>query len=417
MTRNENTDTSAHEDVNASSNVNNSMIMVPIATLRPPSTSPHVNTAEPRPGSIFANGTGIQPLPSLPGSPQSPPRLETPSPSPFVHVLPLPETNIENEADELPSPSPFVHVLPLPEANVDDHADEPSSESPFIHVSPLADHHIELTPQDSQNNNNVGDAMETDADNWEITANPADWGIPENTEETEELFVFREQPLHSWEHQRVATNMRRMLSRLLSLVLPLTALKFGSRTSHRPLNRLRELIPPKRFRELFPEFRDYSDLARYVSPVRENQRKIPNCWQPYLPCLQQIRILLARFIDQAENLVKHHSDYYDGLKEFVCFENVDYWHAEEQGNGILHTHESQYLYALARFLTDQEFYDLAKRTRQLLACQFERSSDLWMLTVTILDRLQPPSYDFELDCGYQEATPGQRELFRNVSIH
>jgi len=117
-----------------------------------------------RPASIFANGTGIQPPPSSPGSPQSPSRLETPSPSPFIHILPLSEasddvgTRQAEETTELPNESPYVHIIPL------------------------ADTIVEPTPQDGHGDNNTGDAMETEADNWEVNANLADWGIPENTE-------------------------------------------------------------------------------------------------------------------------------------------------------------------------------------------------------------------------------------------
>jgi len=89
-----------------------------------------------------------------------PPRLETPSLSPFVHVLALPEA------------SDNTHT-----SHVDENTELPS-ESPFVHVSLLADTTVEPIPQDGhENGNNTGDAMETEADNWEITANLADWGI------------------------------------------------------------------------------------------------------------------------------------------------------------------------------------------------------------------------------------------------
>src|SRR6267143_4932419 len=149
------------------------------------------------------------------------------------------------------------------------------------------------------------------------------------------------------------------------------------------------------FNELFQEFDDYDDLAKHVSSVHEDQRRVRNRWQTYLPRLLQIRVLINEYISLAETLVADHSDY-QGLREYAIFKKIEYWHAESR-NGILHEHEAQYLYTFRHFLTDQNHYDLAKKTHQLLISRFEHTSDLWMLVTTILDHLEPPVYHYELD--------------------
>src|SRR6266568_6105264 len=183
-------------------------------------------------------------------------------------------------------------------------------------------------------------------------------------------------------------------------MLPLTAIRFGSRTMTRPTNNLPDFIKLGTFRELFLEFNDYDDLSKHVSSVREDQRRVRNRWQTYLPRLLQIRVLINEYISLAETLVADHSDY-QGLREYAIFKKIEYWHAESR-NGILHEHEAQYLYTFRHFLTDQQHYDLAKQTHQLLISRFEHASDLWTLVTTILDRLVPQSIITNWTAGHRK---------------
>jgi hypothetical protein len=115
-------------------------------------------------------------------------------------------------------------------------------------------------------------------------------------------------------------------------------------------------------------------------------------------------------------LVRDHTDY-QGLREYALLKDVDYWHAES-GNGILHAHEAQYLYTFRLFLTDLEHYDLGKQTHQLLISRFEHASELWLLVTTILDRLEPPTFHYELEGRRLEATSEQgHETFRSAAAH
>ena len=257
---------------------------------------------------------------------------------------------------------------------------------------------------------NGDDHMETDAND------PTSITEPTNQETLPALpRIAHEQPQRSPAHQECADDLESTLSALLAICLPLTAIRFGSRATERPINNLSKFITLEVLQQLFPEYDDYDDLAKHISRVREDQHRALNRWQNFLPQLLQIRQLLGQCTKQAETLVRCHSDYTDGLRQYACLTNIDFWHAEH-GHGVLHKHEAQYFYTLSRFLTDLQHYSLAKRTHQLLACRYEHASELWSLVTTILDRLEPPSYYYELDSGRHEDISAQRrETFRIIS--
>ena len=163
-----------------------------------------------------------------------------------------------------------------------------------------------------------------------------------------------------------------------------------------PLSVLEKVIPLERFADLFEEFNNYADLARHVSRVREDHKRISNRWQTYLPQLRDARRLVTQAINGTESLVKSYTQYDDGLKDYAYQEGIDYWQADN-GNGLLRSQESQYLYALSRFFTNQHLYGLAKLTQQLLTTHFDLASELWLLVSNILDRLELPAQDYELD--------------------
>jgi hypothetical protein len=213
--------------------------------------------------------------------------------------------------------------------------------------------------------------------------------------------LIADHPPRTYYQGQLEAELRRILGRILAQMLPLTTLHFGSRVSYRAQHRLREVIPKHLFEMLFREYGSYAELAKSISTVREDQRNIPNRWQVHLPRLRRIRQLIVQYIHTAESLVKHHG-YLDGLKEYVTQNNVEFWNTDPRG--LLYYHENQYLYAFHRFLVDESYPDVALRTQRILQSTFEHSGDLWALVYTILGRLDPPSYEFELDCNFVPRT-------------
>ena len=221
--------------------------------------------------------------------------------------------------------------------------------------------------------------------------------------------ILEEEPPRSYYQQYSRAAMSRSMSRILAQVLPLISTRFGSRVSFRAINRLREVVPPQQFAQFFREYGSYAELSKSISAVREDQRNIPNRWQAHLPRIRRIRQLITQFIDDADSLVKHHG-YLDGLKEYAVLHEIKYWNVETQG--LLYYHEAQYLYALREFLANESYSDLASRTQRFLQSRFEYPNDLWALIYTILGRLDPPSYELELDCNFEPRTDADTQAKR-----
>jgi len=150
-------------------------------------------------------------------------------------------------------------------------------------------------------------------------------------------------PPHTYYQGQLVAELRGILCKLLAHMLPLTTLHFGSCTSHWAFHHLREVIPKFQFDMLFREYGNYTELAKSISTVREDQCTIPNCWQVHLPQLHRIHQLIIQYIHAGESLVKHHG-YLDRLKEYIAQANIEFWNAEPQG--LLYYHEIQYLYTL-----------------------------------------------------------------------
>jgi len=222
----------------------------------------------------------------------------------------------------------------------------------------------------------------------------------------DDYFIITTPPPRSYHQQRFEVEMRKTLSRLLIQYLPLTSMRFGSRTSPRPLNkfnRLREAVPRHIFVRFFREYRSYSGLADSLCSIRDGQRKLSNRWQPYLPCIRRIRELIIEYIENAERLLETHG-YIDGLKEYAVEHHLDSWEDEQHTGGIFYLHELQYLHSLRRFLVAEEYSDLAIQTQQLLQGAPEHPNDLWALVYTIFECLVPPSYEYQLDCNFEPRT-------------
>ena len=213
--------------------------------------------------------------------------------------------------------------------------------------------------------------------------------------------IIADHPSRTYYQGQINAELRRILGRILAQMLPLTTLHFGSRVSYRAQHRLREVIPQHLFEMLFREYGSHAELAKSISTVREDQRNIPNRWQVHLPRLRRIRQLIVQYIHTAESLVKHHG-YLDGLKEYVAQNDVEFWTTDPRG--LLFYHENQYLYAFQQFLVNESYTDVALRTQRILQSTFEHSGDLWALVYTILGRLDPPLYEFELDCNFVPRT-------------
>ena len=200
--------------------------------------------------------------------------------------------------------------------------------------------------------------------------------------------------------------MSRLLSRLLSQFLPLTHLRFGSRKSLRPINRLREVIPQHVFRRYFREYRSYAALATSLSSVCEDQRKVPNRWQAELPRIKLIRKLVTECIEKAEQLLEVHG-YIDGLKEYVVTHQIHSWENEQHTGGILYLHELQYFHALRQFFLLEDYAHFAPPIQRLLQGAFEYPNELWTLVYAVCEYIAPPSYEYELDCNFE---PRQDEI-------
>jgi len=136
---------------------------------------------------------------------------------------------------------------------------------------------------------------------------------------------------------------------------------------------------------------------------------MPNHWQVHLSRIRRIRQLITQFIDDADTLIKHHG-YLDGLREYVMQHKIEFWNIETLG--LLYYHEAQYLHAFQQFLANEFYSDLASQTQRLLQSRFEYPNDLWALVYTILRRLDPPSYELELNCNFEPHTDAAAQAKR-----
>jgi hypothetical protein len=245
------------------------------------------------------------------------------------------------------------------------------------------------------------------ADDWSTDAWDA-WGVLAPNEEpttqtNEESWYPDGHPSRSYPQQTSADEMRRTLSQLTTHLLPLTTIRFGSRMSYRTIGRLREAIPQPTFIRLFRDFGTYENLADSICTSRDNHGKVPNRWQAHLSRLRRIRQLATQYIKKAETLLQNHG-FIDGLKDYADTHDFDLWHTEKHTGSLFYPHELEYFHALHQFLIDESYFDLAYRTRQLLTCTFEQATDLWTIVFTILGRLEPPTFDFQINADFKLRT-------------
>jgi hypothetical protein len=173
--------------------------------------------------------------------------------------------------------------------------------------------------------------------------------------------------------------------------------------SYRTIGRLREAIPQPTFIRLFRDFGTYENLADSICTSRDNHGKVPNRWQAHLSRLRRIRQLATQYIKKAETLLQNHG-FIDGLKDYADTHDFDLWHTEKHTGSLFYPHELEYFHALHQFLIDESYFDLAYRTRQLLTCTFEQPTDLWTIVFTILGRLEPPTFDFQINADFKLRT-------------
>jgi len=245
-------------------------------------------------------------------------------------------------------------------------------------------------------------------DEWPTDAWDA-WGVLAPNEEPtapphidEDCWYPDGPPPRSYPQQTSASagEMRRTLSRLTAHLAPLTTVRFGSRMSYRTVGRLRKAIPQATFQRLFRDFGTYENLTNSVSSSYDDQRKVPNRWQTHLPRLRRIRQFVTQYIEDAENLLRYHG-FIDGLKEYAATHD---WRVEKQPCSLFYPHELEYFDTLHRFLIQESYFDLAYRTRRLLTCVFEQPADLWTIVFTILGRLEPPTFDYQLSADFVPRT-------------
>jgi hypothetical protein len=85
--------------------------------------------------------------------------------------------------------------------------------------------------------------------------------IPQQLPFDSEHWTINPNILRTAHQSESAAVMQMMLGRLLAHLLPLTTLRFGSRMSPRPINRLHEAIPKSQFLKFFQEYGSYANLA------------------------------------------------------------------------------------------------------------------------------------------------------------
>ena len=184
------------------------------------------------------------------------------------------------------------------------------------------------------------------------------------------------------------------MGKALANLVPVTAIRFGSRISPRSTTKWAELIPPSQFLQFFPGFKSYTDLERLISTRRANYGRIPNRWQSQLTRIRRLCHLVYRVIQDAEHLVISYG-FAQGLRDFAV--GLDYWHAGLTTNGLLQPREARYFYVLDIFLTQIGVIDLAANTRQLLYAWFDNPRDLWTLVHNVVHNLNLPADHFDLD--------------------
>jgi len=209
---------------------------------------------------------------------------------------------------------------------------------------------------------------------------------------------------HLTRYQRdSAITLQRSISRLQSHLFPLTAVRFGRRTSHQSFFRLHEAVPKATLEHYFPNFESYTQLANAISSICTDNCKVPNRWQTYIPRIRRIRQFFMGLTYAADEHVRNHG-YLEGLKEYVAKHDIEFWHADVQGGGIFYTHEYQFLYRLREFLTKEGYPELTSNIQWILQCTFKQPGDLWAVVLTILGRINPPAFDYELTCEFVPRT-------------
>jgi len=265
---------------------------------------------------------------------------------------------------ELPdkSHSPPIATEPHPATDIFDNSDLPPIDESAPEFSPLNNSRTSLPPIETIVNPPPSDEDEHRPDSERsASALPPNGSIAAYDFDNDSWNYDTIPPRRTFYQAYSSAAMVRTIRQIMALLLPLNALRFGQRQTHRPINRLSETIPRNQFHRLFREYQNYQDLTDSIGSVCEDQRKVPNRWIPHLQRVRRVRQLLQQYIDNAESLLKNHG-YLDGLKEYVAEHQVEFWLAESPG-GLLYTHELQYLYGLNCFLVDNDYPHLAKRTQ------------------------------------------------------
>ena len=211
----------------------------------------------------------------------------------------------------------------------------------------------------------------------------------------------------------IKVTLRRSMGKALANLVPLTAIRFGSRVSPRSTTKWAELIPLSQFQQLFPGINDYAHLEQFISTRRADYGRIPNRWQSQLTRIRRLRHLVYRVIQDAEHLVTNYGFPY-GLRDFAV--GLEYWQAGLTTNGLLYSHEARYLFVLDIFLTQVGIIDLAANARQILYARFDHPRDLWTLVDRVLINLDPPANHFDLDTPPAGARRNSTKAFQPAEL-
>jgi len=141
-----------------------------------------------------------------------------------------------------------------------------------------------------------------------------------------------------------------------------------------------------------------------LSERRPNGNRRPNRWLPFITHIRRTRSQFQDLFAAAENLVKAHPGYPDGLQSYVCKQDVMAFITEHETSSMLRTSESRFLCAFLHFLNHHEYHVLARNIHTFLHLHFEASAELWSVIHLVIDRLDPSSGHYDLDFDQVEVS-------------
>jgi hypothetical protein len=189
---------------------------------------------------------------------------------------------------------------------------------------------------------------------------------------------------------RLHARFARQLGKLSRMFNHYSTISFGDRRSTRKATSLSSVITPDVLHKFFREYRNVEALEQDISHGGINR------WQKSIPSLVRFRHSITDTLDTAQDLVKLYG-YPHGLRDYTRQHHTHVLDDDDHTHPILHSFEKQFLTGLQCFLYDikcQAEYDYIEN---ILTSTFQESSDLSMVSQTILKRLAFPNPSIGLE--------------------